>query len=51
MKLRFSPIILSVLILSLALQTIVLPAHAQTEPNLSQLEIEVPDNLAENKLI
>lgn len=40
MKLRFSPIILSVLILSLALQPIALPVYAQSEPNLSQVEIE-----------
>ena len=51
MKLRLSPIILSVLILSLALQTIALPVFAQSEPNLSQLEIEGPVTLAENKLV
>ena len=40
MKLRSSPIILSVLILSLALQPIALPVYAQSEANLSQVEIE-----------
>ena len=51
MKLRLSPIILSVLILSLALQTVALPVYAQSEPNQSQLEIEVPDNIPESRLV
>lgn len=51
MKSRFSHIILFVLILSLALQTITLPALAQSEPNQSQAEIEVPINLPENRLV
>ena len=40
MKSRILRIILSILILSLTLQTITLPAHAQLEPNASQAEIE-----------
>jgi len=51
MKIRFSPIILTILILSLAMQTIALPALAQSEPNISQTEIEVSDTLPENRLV
>jgi len=46
MKSRCPPIILSVLILSLALQTITIPALAQSEPNQSQAEFEnIPPEL------
>jgi len=51
MKSRFLHIILSVLILSFALQTITLPALARSEPIQSQAEIEVPIILPENRLI
>jgi len=51
MKPRFSRIILSALILSLALQTIALPVYAQSESNQSQAEFEVPVTLPENRLI
>lgn len=51
MKSRFSHIILSVLILSLALQAITLPALAQSEPNQSPAEIENLVSLPKNALI
>ena len=49
MKSRLSRIILSILILSLALQTFTLPALAQPEPNESQAKIEAPIYLPENE--
>ena len=47
MKLRLSRILLSILILSLALQTITLPALAQSEPNENQsISEDIPQELA-----